>query len=67
MKAAEKFGMTEYMTPAEAAEIARCNRTHVYAALTSGELEGHQRKRRNKIKGPWLISPEALDRWIRGE
>ena len=57
----------QWITPLEAAKIARCNRTHIYAALTAGELKGFQRKRHNAVKGPWLIDPADLDRWIRGE
>ncbi|MFJ6261429.1 helix-turn-helix domain-containing protein [Rhodococcus erythropolis] len=54
----------EWLTPAEAAPIARCDRNFIYEALQSGELKGFQR---NKPKGRWLIDPDDLQRWIRGE
>lgn len=63
----ESIKTTQWITPLEAAEIARCNRTHIYAALAAGELKGYQHKRRGAVKGPWLIDPADLDRWIRGE
>ncbi|OZF31074.1 hypothetical protein CH294_22860 [Rhodococcus sp. 14-2483-1-1] len=54
--------MTDYLTPSEAAVIARCSRTFIYDALLTGELKGFQRR---KPKGRWLIDPAELYKWIR--
>ena len=54
----------EWLTPAEVAKK-RGGKTHVVTvrrALESGELHGHQRKRR----GHWSVNALAVDAWITG-
>jgi hypothetical protein len=56
--------MTDWLTPEQVA-VKRGGKTHVvtvWKALESGELHGHQRKRR----GRWQVHPEAVDAWVRG-
>lgn len=59
--------MTEspWLTTKQAAEYAHVHRETIYAALQSGELEGHQIN--GKPSNPWLMTAAALDAWIRGE
>lgn len=51
-----------WLSPTEVQQLTGLSRTEVYAALQSGELEGHQRAKR---KG-WRIHVDAVDRWIKG-
>jgi excisionase family DNA binding protein len=52
-----------WLTPADVQEITGFGRTEVYAALQTGELEGHQRGKGRL----WRIHRDAVDVWIRGE
>jgi hypothetical protein len=54
--------MTDWIGPAHVADTLEMHISTVWKALESGELHGHQRKRR----GRWQIHPDAVDAWIRG-
>jgi excisionase family DNA binding protein len=52
-----------WLTPAEVQDITGFGRTEVYAALQTGELEGHQRGKGRL----WRIHKDAVETWVRGE
>lgn len=55
--------MTEWLTTAAVAlKMNRCVDT-VRRLAESGELHGHQPKR----KGTWSFTPEAVDAWVMGQ
>jgi excisionase family DNA binding protein len=49
-----------YYRPAEIVKLTGLAKSTVFAALYSGELEGH------RVGKAWLVPVAALDRWIRG-
>lgn len=51
--------MSKLLTPQQAAEQAKCGRTSIMRALSSGELKG---KRDNT--GRWQIAETALEDWL---
>lgn len=55
--------MTEWLTAAQAAMQANRSAGTIRLAAESGDLHGHQPKR----KGRWSFAPAAVDAWVRGE
>ena len=51
-----------WLTPAEVQQVTGAGRTEVYAALQTGDLEGHQRGKGRK----WRVHRDAVERWITG-
>lgn len=51
-----------WLSTTEVQQLTGLSRTEVYAALYTGDLEGHQRA---KHKG-WRIHVDAVDRWMKG-
>ncbi len=51
-----------WLTPAQVQELTGFGRTEVYAALQTGELEGHQRGKGRL----WRIHIDAVNAWMRG-
>ncbi len=50
-----------YYRPSEIVQLTGLAKSTVFAALYSGELEGH------RVGKAWLVSVTAVDRWIRGD
>jgi excisionase family DNA binding protein len=52
-----------WLTPTQVQKLTKYGRTEVYAALQTGELEGHQRGKGRL----WRIHRDAVTAWVRGE
>ena len=55
--------MADYLTPSEAAAVARRHPVTIRKALEAGNLHGSQQAAR----GRWIIRRACLDAWITGE